>query len=64
MYECVHVCKHSLDIESKDYLYIHMYRLYYIQLTGISDSFHFVDIKVVYDGIKTGVEVVEEVNHL
>ena len=32
--------------------------------TGISDGLDFVDIKVVDDGIKAGVEVIEEVHHL
>ena len=33
-------------------------------LTGISNGLHLVHIKVVDNGIKTGVEVIEKVNHL
>ncbi len=31
---------------------------------GVSDSFHFVHIVTLNDGIKQGVQVVQEVNHL
>lgn len=47
-----------------------MYRIEALQcvecqlLTGISNGLHFVHIKVIHDGIKTGVEVVEQVHHL
>ena len=33
-------------------------------LTGISNGLNFVHVKVVDNGIKAGVEVIEEVNHL
>ena len=36
----------------------------WVPLTGISNGLHFVNIKVVYDGIEAGVEVVEQVHYL
>ena len=41
-----------------------LYTSYCNRRTGISNGFDFVNVKVVDDGIKAGVQIVEQVYHL